>query len=188
MDGKGMELIEIVNSFKKLESLHFFRVENLFGDFELILPKLKSIFIEYSYGCFGLTLDTPALSKVKICDCFPDLNILHPESVQTILIPRNHLLAMEQFKNLKFLHCEAFAKISDTFLNSLEHLEKLHLDYDCTSNHLEQLHNQKQRYGRNDLEIYYRGLCLPAATLRDYPVRAFYSLTREGLSFIAVNY
>ena len=150
---RSLEFIELVNSFKKLESLIFVEVTNLCGDFKLILPKLKSIHANNFRGRFALTLDTPSLSEIKIWECSPCLKIMYPDSVETLAMPDNPDLALK-FKNLKFLYCEKFVSVSDTFISSLKQLKEIRLHPTRYDNEIfDRLRVQKERYGRSELKI-----------------------------------
>lgn len=188
--------VRILNSFEHLESLHLDQIQNLHGFFELILPKLKSIrlndfdqddsdFDRFAIPRLFLTLETPRLSDIRISCCLLDLNLMHPESVERMIISSN-VWELEKFKNLKSLQCADLLGISDNLLSGVEQLREIHLFADSDS--LVQLHDQKRRAGRNELKIYYHGVCL--AHPNDYPESIHFvsDLSREVLNLMIANY
>lgn len=195
--GKTAQLIETLNSLQKLQSLDLIRVLHLGGDFKLVLPELRSIRIDELYEDSGaktspkftLTLDAPRLSEIWIGYCLEvdlKLNIVHTESVESVRTPNFGRLAVESFKNLKLLYL-GFGEISDSFLSGLEQLREIHTDHD----QFEQLNEQKQRYGRNELKVYFRGVCLDDPS--DYPdfldsMPYCLNFSEEVLSFMIENY
>lgn len=194
LNGKTAGLIGITNSFKNLESLHLVHVCNFGGVFKLVLPKLKSFRLDdsivddhHTSDRFNWTLDAPRLSAFRVVWYHlpnPRLNVVHPESVETLVISQSSFLDLERFKNLKLLRCERLNLVDYTLLSSLQQLREIHFEDDRSV--LERFHEQKQRNRRDELKIYYRGLCLDGPNY--YPQSLLLGLNQENLRFMIANY
>ena len=159
---EGSNLAQIFNSFCQLEKLDIIK---LFFDFqidlELNLPMLQSIRFEDVRSVKKLTLVAPKLQKVKIWTLDPPLKlkIVYPESVEELVagLLDNAEKIVKKLKNLKYLHYRHLYPADSTFLSDLKHLEEVHLSTRlCVRTFFE----QKERYGRVNLKIFYFGLLL----------------------------
>ena len=127
---------------------------------DLNLPMLHSIHLEDVFDVEQLTLNTPRLRKIKTVRMSPfRLDVVHSESVETVLVDSIGATPMKIFKNLRYLYIGTQARLYSTFLADLPHLKEIHLNLDHRSN-LPELFRQKQRDGRTDLKIYLWGLLL----------------------------
>ena len=179
----------ILNSFCQLEELDIIRAEcNLKREFTLSLPVLSRIHLDGLIGIEKLTLDAPNLKKVKLLKnpipssySSPKLDIVHCQSVETLIIPslRNLKQPMKKLTKLNYLFtCHLSSTIEPKFLSSLENLKEVHLYF---PGFIDQLFEQKQRYGRIDLKIYLCGLLLngpndPAIATEEFKEENFHRL------------
>ena len=154
--------IECLQSFGKLEELDIIRfriLSNPFfssSDLELRFPVLTSINIERSLPSIGsLTLDAPRLRKVRVSGCLRRILLVHPESVEKVIIDRFDQIDVQKLKNLKQLYVESpsYFELAPT-LSGLEQLSEIHLDK-CSD--VPYLLEQKRQYGLADLKIYLSG-------------------------------
>ena len=158
-------LAPILNSLEQLEELDVIQFAYLVGwnlkmELELNLPMLRSIQLMETSGIEKLTLDAPRLQNIRLlkCACL-NLLLVHPESVQRLIVDVSEdipAVKMKQLKNLKCLYGLRLA-IDSTFLSGMHQLKEVHLD---DRNVVLELFEQKQRYGRADLKIYLCGLLL----------------------------
>ena len=152
---------QTLNSFDQLKTLDIIRLRSNMKELRLDLPMLTDLTIEEVSGVMKLTLDAPRLWKLKLLISFPpELDIVHGELVETLLININLTRCSEiktKLKNLKYLYLSHCVAIDSTFVSGLEHLREFHLKDRST---VSQLLEQKQRYNRTDLEIFYRGCLL----------------------------
>ena len=166
-------LIAAANLFPRLEELVIIGITtNLdayqYISFELNLPMLNSIHIESLAGIAGLTLNTPRLLKIHMLDCaHAQLEIVHGESVEWLFVDGRQRIEIKQLKKLKYLYTNDH-RIDRMLLSSLEELREVHLQnseyipelqQDCC-NKIVNLFEQKQRYGRTSLKIFYCGCLL----------------------------
>ena len=159
---------QVLNSFSKLEQLDLFRLNDyesdLEIDFELNLQMLNGLHLENFYGFQKLTLNSPRLTKIKLgwCSESQSLDIVYPDSVETLLIEDVTYVAVNKLKNLKHLYCGHWFIVDSTLLSGLEQLKEVHLNrQDDVAKDVSQLFEQKQRYSRTELKIYRFGLCCP---------------------------
>ena len=170
---KSTGFIEALNSFARLEELV---IVGLIPDgelyeyiwIELSLPMLNSIHIESLAGIAGLVLNTPRLLKIQMLDCaHAQLEIVHGESVEWLFVDDRQSIEIKQLKKLKYLYTNDH-RIDRMLLSSLEELREVHLQnseyipelqQDCC-NKIVNLFEQKQRYGRTSLKIFYCGCLL----------------------------
>ena len=151
---------QILNSFGQLQSLSLINVTSPFGkkesaaNFKLNLANLRSIEFEKSNGIRELTLDAPALSKIKHWNyglrTSLKLKLVHAESVEWLVTDCESILEVAKLKNLQYLYSVFSLTIGPTFLSSLEKLKEIHLDLYQPA----ELYGQIQKYGRTDLKIY----------------------------------
>ena len=160
---KARSLVQTINSFHQLEELIIIRVYSFTTlapemDFELNLPMLRRIHVKLVDKVNKLTLNSPRLKQVSMALC-PRLNlvIVDGESVEQVLNDRWGNLPVKSLRNLKKLTIGPFGQIDSTFLSSLEQLREVELE---DRHHLENLFEQKHRYGRTDLKIYRFGCLL----------------------------
>ena len=152
------EFIRTLNLFGQLEQLDMVHVKcRPPRGAELNLPMLTSIHLENLYACRKFILNTPKLIDVEFRpSCYFTLDIVHGESVESLTINGLALVEVAKLKNLRYLSTERFPYDS-TFLSGLEQLEEIHTQNKWA---ISELFEQKQRYGRADLEIYFNGLLL----------------------------
>ena len=179
-----------LNSFGQLEKLNIIRIDGgMHGVFKLNLPMLTSLQIDEVHGIDLLTLEAPRLRDVKILVESDDLRveIVHNKPVKKLLIDWLEHTEVEMLKNLQCLYVNSVWDIHLTFLSSLQQLKEIHTNH---PGDVEELFEQKQRYGRTDLKIYICGLLLngpddPAINaIQDcYPD----NLAEESLAYLAEN-
>lgn len=139
-------------------------------DLELNLPMLNSIRLEAVLKIDHLTLNAPKLTQIKLSDCCLSLDIVHPSSVERLLIDRLEYVQVRKLKNLKYLYLRHSSDFDST-LSTLDQLKEFHLMID-DHNYVSQMF--RERYGSADLKIFLCGLLLnglddPAIeTLSDY--------------------
>ena len=177
----------ILNSFcqlEKLEELDIIRLKcSQQRSFSLKLPALTSIHLEEVRGVNQLTLDASRLCTVRLRSCCSlKLDIVHGESVERLLSDYLAHTEVKWLKGLRYLSFHSFFRftkqsIDPTFLSCFEQLKEVHLN---DSANLSELFEQKRRYGRTDLKIYFDGLLInpedPVARysfvrLAEYPSR-----------------
>ena len=118
---------------------------------------LKSIQLTFIY-VNKVILNAPKLQKVKLVFCYLTLEIVHAESVETVINDNSDYAAVEQLKNLKYLCIGRLAKsIDPALLSDLDQLKEIHLD---DHNSALEFFEQKRRYGRTGLKIFLFGLLL----------------------------
>ena len=160
----GRALTSAINSLAQLEELDiqfgYHRRPGVEIEFKLNLPMLAVIQLKLMYTINKLTLDSPRLRKVTLYSCRDmSLELVHSEPVEWLMAHGSTNIAVEKLKNVKNLYLSGyFDKLDSTFLSSLEQLKEIHLDWMNVD--LEELFEQKQRHGRTNLKIYYRGLLL----------------------------
>lgn len=153
--------IEKLESLERLENLDIIAVRCLCGDLRLALPSLQSIHLEELPGRATLTLYAPKLSKIKVWHADFKLIVIHPESVEKVVTKNDQILDVTRFKNLKTFYCERLLGIDAAFLSKLQRLNEIHFVGPQAT--LRALHDQKQRFNRANLKIFYHGLCLDSA-------------------------
>ena len=153
-----------LNSFGRLEELSIFWLNGREKELELNLPMLQSIWLSRLNGMKKLTLDAPNLQKVRLKHCSfsnQGLELVHPESAETLLIYRLEQIEVKKLKNLKYLYIGEKPTVDSTFLPGFEQLKEIHLiSSSGVQNIVSQLFDQKRQYGRTDLKIYLCGLSL----------------------------
>lgn len=159
---KPAAFVSSLNSFGQLQELDIIRLGFLFGGsdlkaIKLNLPVLQSILIENT-GIKKLTLKAPKLKRLKLSHC-PDLevNLVHVESVERLLIDRLEYTPVRNLRNLMYLHCSVYQLIDPTLLSSLKQLKEIHLGH---WEKISELFVQKQRAGLVELKVYLCGLLL----------------------------
>ena len=162
LDGNsGTAFTRILNSFGHLEDIGLFCFGILSSvkiDLELNLPMLRRIQLERVWGIGKLTLEAPRLRNIKCWYCsLLNLVIVHGESVECLLASWLGYTAVKKLKNLKALYTEEY-KAESTLLSDLSKLKEIHLH--GYREDVENLFDQKRRYGRTDLKIYLCGLLL----------------------------
>ena len=172
--GSETALARILNSFAQLEHLDITRLgfsSAIFGlKMEWNLPMLHNIHLGEMYPDGNLILDAPRLKRVKISKCYNQkVKLVHGESVERLIIYQLECEELENLRNLQYLNVNYAQGVDSTFLPRLKQLKEVHLQN--KSNVLD-LFEQKQRYGRAELKIYYGGLLLsgpedPAIPLLD---------------------
>lgn len=159
----------LLHSFDQLEELaminFYFEVDpddsaelRASMDFELNLPKLKSLHVESFGAVKKLTVCAPRLQRVLINASREDfrVNLVHDESVEKLIIKNTSHIAVEKLKNLKFFYLRSFVKIESKFLSSLSNqLKEFHI---LENQDLNEIFQWQQR--RTDLKIFYHGLHL----------------------------
>ena len=181
-----------LNSFSHLEELDIIRAKfDSYQKFNLNLPMLTRFQLEGVHGTplLELTLEAPRLREIKILDCFSYLShlrvgIVHGESVERLLLDRFEYTDVKKLKNLKALYIR---NIFSTSLSSLQQLKEIHTH---DPNDVSELFEQKQRSGRADLKIYFRGLLLnrpddPAIDVRRDSFRNWLVCLAENRSRLA---
>ena len=88
---------------------------------------------------------------------WPKLDVVHGDSVERLVIEELEQIEVKDLKNLKHLYTGDSSRIDSTLLFDLEQVQEIHLDHQSS---VSQLFDQKERYGRDDLKIYLRGLLL----------------------------
>ena len=172
----------VLNSFALLEELDVVRADfQAYDNVNLLLnlPMLHSVQLREISAISRITLDAPRLVNVMVSNYNQPtlrLDIVHGRSVEKLVIDRDSPNPL-QFTQLKYLYSRYRLEIDSTFLLALERLEEIHLS--CRENVLE-LFNQKQRYRRSQLKIYYAGLLLDSPD----DLRGFLLDTLESTYFV----
>ena len=151
-----------LNSFGQLEELGLFEIYgNGFDqiiELELNLPMLTSLQLERVLEIEELTLNAPRLQMVRVERCSNlSLVIVHGESVECLLTDWFGYTEVKKLKNLQQIHSGTRSAISSTLLYDLDQLKEFHT---MERDQVADLFEQKQRYGRMDLKIYYWGFLL----------------------------
>ena len=154
----GTRFDKVLNSFNQLEELVIIAATYTGTKLKLNLPMLKSIHLEGFFGFNRLTLDTPRLQQVTIFRS-PTTTPIHVESVERLII--DHLDSwcyVNSLMNLKQLYVMSdHPSIHPMLLSGLDQLNEIHL---VDPKKVAILFDQKRRYGRADLKIYFYGLRL----------------------------
>lgn len=151
-----------LNSFDQLQELHligFLYAISPNLHLKLNLPRLTRLHLEELQVLHQLTLDAPKLHSVKMVDCYfaLKLELVHPESVETLMTVQLKHVTVKSMKNLKSLYIGDYAKAESTLVSDLKQLKEIYVD-----DHLKvrNLFDQKEENDRFDLKIYLRGLLL----------------------------
>ena len=152
----------VLRSFDRLEQLDIIGCRQYVGlptPVKLHFPMLTGLWIDRSIGFGNLRLNAPRLQKIRACFYYRHrLELVHPESVEWLMVSRWTAEAVEEMKNLKYLYLTGDPKdFSPSLISSLEQLKEIHLS---NSHDLFQFFEQKRRYARADLKIFYSGLLL----------------------------
>ena len=187
--------VKTLESFGGLKELGLFSF-NLRADsglsieLELSLPLLRAIHLEDLDGIEKLTLKAPKLQQIKLqyCDTTLNLDLVHAESVKLLVVDRLEYTEIKQMKNLHYLYmhvCDE-PEIDSTPLSDLEQLKEIRLTWTDHQNTTPQLFDQKQRYDRAHLKIFYFGLLLngPQDPAMAYD---FDNLSDESLGYLIAN-
>ena len=157
----------LLNSFGQLgevEIICFTYHRDAEKEVELNLPMLQSIHLEEVVGISRLTLDAPRLKRVELAECSNlRLDLVHTEPVEMLVVDRPEYTPMKKLKSLKQLYIQDDPATDPTLLSELEQLKEVHLFYSNGSPKISEFFEQKQRYGRTDLKIYFHGLLLSGA-------------------------
>ena len=146
---------------------------------ELRLPMLQSIQLEYLESIERVILDTPKLKRIKLLRASSrvgflafkrpmSVGIVHCGSVERADIDELTSIALNELKNLKYIYYKPRSNsrlIDPTLLSNLRQLKEFHL---ANGRNLKELFEQKQRYGRRDLKIFYCGLLLDGPDHRSF--------------------
>ena len=156
---EGLVIVRLIHQINPDAEVEFFgTVPDPIIELKLSLPMLNSIHLESLDGIRKLTLDTPRLAQIKWFDCaFMSLEIVHPESVERVITHDLRNIELKRLKNLKYLFSTAHQEFDSTLLSSLEKLEEIHMS---NRNKIAPIFNQKQRFGRTSLKVYYSGCLL----------------------------
>ena len=158
---------QVINSFG-LEQLDIYNVgfsndsddedPDLDKEFELNLPMLKSVRLFWLSQIGSLTLDAPRLQRVELIACSNlKMNLIHAESVETLVTDDIGAFAVTKLKNLKYLYGGYYSGIDSISLFNLKKLQEIHLyDHDKVSDFFV----QKKQYHCTDMKIYYCGVLL----------------------------
>lgn len=137
----------------------------------LHLPMLRSIHLEDVHSIKRLILKAPRLERIQIRDCrHLALYVVHDESVEMLNIDHLDcvpLKKLKKLKNLRYLYIKHTSKeLDSTLLSDLPQLKEIHL-----LNHKQALDlaEQKQRYGRIDLKVFYCGCQLAGPDSKAIP-------------------
>ena len=159
--GSRTAFTRTLNSFVQLEELDLIGkwifCELKRRKLKLKLPMLKSVQFELVHGIEKLTLDAPLLKKVKLNQSRLFLDLVHGESVESLLTDYMSYVKVKSLKNLKTIYLGPRSKIDFPLLFDLEHLKAIHL---IGNNDVRELFDLKRRHGRVDLEIYRLGCLL----------------------------
>ena len=151
-----------LNLFAKLEQLDIIRLNypsNLEVELKLDLPMLQRIHLEEITGMARFALDTAKLQEVVILKSFfLRLDLVHTETVETLITNSLRCEAVKKFKNLKFLHSDDTSVVDSTILYDLKQLKEVHLSY--LDHGICELFEQKRLDRRADLKVYLLGLLL----------------------------
>ena len=193
-------LVRTLNSFGRLEELNIIRFEQSFAPIsserlELNLPMLTSIRLESVDVLRNLILDAPRLRKVHLVDCGNLLlGIVHGESVEHLHSDSLKYIEVQNLKNLQCLlyleyyfwtrKVEGSPELWQTLLTGLDQLKEIHLS-DNNARDAQELFEQKQRYDRADLKIYFGGLLLNSPD--DPTIRSLSSNQHERFRCLAEN-
>ena len=146
--------------FDQLIELDLFSFATPVTEFELSLPMLTSIRLEYVKGIKTLALDAPKLQKARLVECDHLLLVIfHGESVERLLSDDWQYTAVKNLKNLRYLYIKCPA-VDSLFLSDLNQLKEIHLIHFYEPELVEKLFEQKRQLHRTDLKIYFRGLLL----------------------------
>ena len=154
---------EVLNSFGQLEELDVIRFNRSYPRadlgivLELNLPKLNSIQLVGVYGIEKIVLNSPTLRNVRLVHSSYSLrlHLVHAKRVERLTTDRLEHIRMMDLENLKYLCTNCYFRIDETFLCDLSKLEKVNLE---DRELCDELFEQKHRYGRTDLKIYFFGL------------------------------
>ena len=162
--GSRTTFTRTLNSFVQLEELDLICKWNYLIDskqkrrqLKLNLPMLKSVQFEHVCGIEKLTLNAPVLKKVKLSRSRLFLDLIHGESVESLLADYLSDLKVESLKNLRTIYLRPRSETDFPLLLGLEKLKTIHL---IGNNDVRELFDLKQRHGRVDLEIYRLGCLL----------------------------
>ena len=170
MKKKGPSLFTTLNSFTQLEELVLFDLQLLLCnapklELEINLPMLRAIQIVDVWEIWKLTLNAPRLQEIRL-ESYLTLNLVHADSVEKLI---GGYIGVKKMKKLKCLHWNSLTSVDSdrTLLSSLENLQAIHLNH---PHDVYSLFEQRRRYDRPDLEIYYCGLLLNSP---DEPIVSF---------------
>ena len=162
-----LSFLNLLNSFGQLEELEIIWFEyhpHTEKAIELNLPMLHSIHLEEVVGISRLTLDALRLKRVELRKCSNlRLDLVHAESVERLLVDRLEYMPVKKLKSLKQLYIQKDPATDPTLLSELEQLKEVHLFNLDDISKVSEFFEQKQRYGRADLKIYFHGLLLNGA-------------------------
>ena len=161
--GSRTAFTDALNSFSQLEELDIIgkwirkKSDKKRRQLELNLPMLKSIQFKRICGIEKLTLNAPKLKRVKLNRSRLFLDLVHGESVESLLVQGSCGVKVESLKNLKHLYLGSEFETNFALLFCLEKLREIHL---TGNNYVHELFGLKRRYGRVDLQVYCRGCLL----------------------------
>ena len=181
-------LAQTISSFDLLEQLVLFGTRGMLAkpadELELKLPMLTSVQLERVFGIEKLTLDAPRLRKVELRDGFVALELVHVESVERVVTDALAHMPAKNLKNLKYLYCGFFCIIDPTLIFGLEKLKEIHIfDLDAVKKFFE----QKRRYNRADLKIYFCGRLLSCNSPDDLAMMLRGLSEEETFGFLVEN-
>ena len=154
--------VQALQSFGQLEELNIIRFNEQHRTsprqaFELNMPMLQSLQLDYAFGLKWI-LNAPRLRKITLGPCYPlELDLVHGESVESLITANMDYIKLKQFKNLKFLNASYLLNLDSTFLFGLEQLKEIHLG---DIREALKIFKQKRRYNREHLQIYLGGFLL----------------------------
>ena len=153
---KDPVFVEILQSFNRLEQLDMFDSRHT-SQFELNLPTLRRIELE-RFEAKKLKLTAPKLVDVKVWNkCSLILELVHGESVESLVICDMKSLEVKELKKLKKLYIGFRSNINDHLLKSMKHLKEVNVN---TPEDVEKLFAYKTSSKNPNLEIFYCSLRL----------------------------
>lgn len=174
--------LQSFNHLEQLDMINLSVTSFRSNDLELNLPMLKGIRLEHVNGISNLNLDAPRLLQVKLMDSPTMLDIVDGKSVERLIADRLVCVVVKKLKQLKYLYTGEQTLIDPTLLFGLEQLKEVHLN---NPGNVQNVFDQKQRYGLVDLKIFLRGFHLNSPA--DYPSIIYLSIAKEAFPFLAAN-
>ena len=183
----------------EFNQLSFLRIQGFLPMDELktlSLPKVESLYIsEYRRGVYLFKVDAPKLKFLSFGD-LNNIELVHPESIRTILSDECDYSTLCKFKNLEDMQCAVYLELKDDILSKLVHLRELHIDFPFLPSYfteeefevlkatLKEIIKQRELLKRPDFLLTWRNVKLMNTEQLDVG----YRLVRNLFSFPAKNY
>lgn len=182
---------KVLNSFKSVERLDLYEIQDLEDKTKICMPNLEVICID----CVNtrLIIDSNKLRKIKYFQNDLDkelysLILINPETVEEVEFNDDLINCLTQFKNLKYLYLETMGELDEYFLSNFKQLKEIQINNCSNQNQIKILKEQKKKFEMDECKISYFSFNLDECIedklfecFEDY--RGYFCLNEDQINF-----